>query len=129
MYACLASTKNFDAVILTGPEIQIVAPGEIAYFICHARGNSVYWYVNRQDPGLRESYYMDKGFTFSYQETDHGSNVLEEHNNTIIVEARLTNNDTEIACTATGTVTNQHDYQIGRLIIAGSYNTFMITLQ
>ena len=97
-----------------------MAPGDIAHFNCHARGNSVYWYVNDQDPGLTEEYYMAKGFTFIYDDIDHGPNVLEEHNNTISVEARLANNDTKIACTATGTVTNQHVYQEGRLIIAGT---------
>ena len=97
-----------------------MAPGDIAHFICHARGNSVYWYVNDQDPGLREDYYMARGFTFSYTKIEHGPNVLEEHNNTISVEARLANNNTKIACTASGTVYNQHVYQEGRLIIAGT---------
>ena len=102
---------------MTGPQTQIVAPGEMVYFKCHARGDSVYWYVNSRDP-YPESDYVARGFIFSYVEIDRPSDELEEHNNTITVEARPSNNNTRIACTAAGWVYGQHAYQEGTLIIA-----------
>ena len=105
---------------MSGPQDQILAPGETAYFNCHARGDSVYWYVNGNDP-YPESAYTSRGFNFIYTEIPRPSNELEEHNNTIIVDARLSNNNTRISCTATGWIYGQHGYQTGRLIVAGKY--------
>ena len=108
------------AVILTGPKDQTVAPGEIVTFICHARGNSVYWYVNGHyaDPQV---YNGTRGFTISYSEIPRPRNELEEHNNTIIVEARPSNNNTLVTCTASGFIHGQQAFQEGHLIIAGTY--------
>ena len=110
-----------NSVILTGPQTQVVAPWELVTFNCHARGESVYWYVNGSDPYPRENYEA-RGFDFSYNETNYpqGSNQLDEHNNTIIIEARPSNNNTRIACTASGWVYGQHAFQEGTLIIAGN---------
>ena len=105
--------------ILIGPQDQIVTPGDTAYFICHAQGDSVYWYINNSDPHP-QSIYVARGFSFFYNVLSAPSNGSEEHNNTIIVEARPSNNNTRIACTAVGSVSNQHAFQEGTLIIAGS---------
>ena len=104
--------------ILTGPQDQIVIPGDTAYFICHARGDSVYWYINNSDPHP-QSVYEARGFSFSYIELPVPRNRPEEHNNTITVEAHPSNNNTRIACTAVGSFSNQHAFQEGTLIIAG----------
>ena len=104
-------------MIITGPETQVVAPGDIAYFNCHARGDSVYWLVNSRDPSP-ESEYVARGFTLTYDEIPR-PNELEEHNNTIAIEARLSNNNTRISCTSSGWITGQHAYNEGWLIIAG----------
>ena len=94
-------------------------PGEIAHFNCHARGDNVYWYINNSDPHP-QSTYEASGFSFSYIEIPHSSSEPEEHNNTITVEARPSNNNTRISCTAVGTYSNQQAFQEGILIIAGS---------
>ena len=106
------------ADIINGPQTQVVAPGEIATYNCHARGNSVYWYIDGRyaDP----SRFVDRGFTFTYNEIGHPRGELEEHNNTITVEARPSNNDTLITCTASGFIHGQQDYREGHLIIAGT---------
>ena len=95
-------------------------PGKTAYFNCHARGDNVYWYINNSDPHP-QSTYEAKGFLFLYIEIPRPSHELEEHNNTITVEARPSNNNTRISCTAVGTVSNQHAFQEGTLIIAGTH--------
>ena len=119
-------------VICNGPEDEVVVPGETAYFNCHARGRSVYLHIDHQDPHRNlesQSDYEARGFTFSYADnivptntcnTTTGSKLL-EHNHTITVEARLSNNNTRISCTATGRRTGDHDYQEGFVIIAGTY--------
>ena len=108
------------AVIMTGPKDQTIAPGEIATFNCHARGNSVYWYVNGYyaDPQV---YNEARGFTITNNEIPRPRNELEEHNNTITVEARPSNNNTLITCTASGFIHGQQAFREGRLIIAGTY--------
>ena len=107
------------ADILNGPQTQVVAPGEIVTFNCHARGNSVYWYINGRyaDPQR----FVASGFTFTNSEIPHPPGQLEEHNNTITVEAHPSNNNTLITCTATGFIHGQQDYREGHLIIAGAY--------
>lgn len=100
--------------ILIGPRTRVVAPGELVTFVCHAIGESVYWYVNGSDPYPLQKYEA-RGFTFHYNETS--SNT---HNNTLIVEARPSNNNTRIACAASGSIHNQHGFQEGTLIIAGN---------
>lgn len=110
----------YIAVIMSGPQDQIVAPGEMAYFNCHAWGDSVYWYVNGNDP-YPQSDYERRGFNFIYTEIPRPFNELEEHNNTIIIDARSSNNKTHISCTATGWIYGQHAYVAGKLIIAGKY--------
>ena len=114
-----------NTVIMTGPYTQIVSPGAIVYFRCHARGDSVYWYVNSRDP-YPESEYATRGFRFNYTEIPRPSDQLEEHNNTITVEARLSNNNTRIACTASGWIYGQHAYREGTLIIAGKNDKSII---
>ena len=114
-------TITRHAEILTGPHTQVVAPGETAYFVCHARGDSVYWYINNTDPHPQRDYEA-MGFSFSYFEFPHAPQEPEEHNNTITVEARPSNNGTVIGCTAVGTYSNQHDFEEGSLIIAGIDN-------
>ena len=104
--------------ILTGPHTQIVSPGKTAIFTCHAIGEFVYWYINNRDPHP-QSEYEARGFSFSYFEFPHASNESEEHNNTITVEARPSNNSTSVACIVVGRVSNQHDFEEGTLIIAG----------
>lgn len=108
----------YNADILNGPKTQIVPPGEIATFICHARGNRVYWYINGRyaDPQV---YNEARGFTITNTEIPRPPNELEEHNNTLTVEARPSNNNTLITCTASGFILGQQDFQEGRLIIAG----------
>ena len=106
-----------------GPETQLVAPGTTVYFHCHARGDSVYWFINARYP-YPESQYEERGFNFSYIEIPRPNGELEEHNNTISVEARPSNNNTLIACTASGQIHGQQDFQEGRLIIAGSYSLY-----
>ena len=110
------------SVIMSGPRTQVVTPGATVIFNCHARGDSVYWYVNSTDP-YPQSDYEARGFTFSYVEIHRPSNELEEHNNTITVEARPSNNNTRISCTASGWITHQHAFQVGTLIIAGISST------
>ena len=107
------------AEIISGPQDKAVAPGDNAHFNCHARGDSVYWYINGSYPDP-QSDYEARGFTFSYVEIPRPSDELEEHNNTITMEARPSNNNTRIACTAGGWITHQHAYQEGTLIIAGA---------
>ena len=63
--------------------------------------------------------YEARGFSFSYIVLSDPRNGPEEHNNTITVEARPSNNSTRIGCTAVGSYSNQHDFQEGTLIIAG----------
>ena len=109
----------FVTVILSGPQTQVVAPGDIVVFSCHARGDSVYWYINSRDP-YPQSVYEERGFNITYTEIPRPSNELEEHNNTITVEARLSNNNTRIAWTAVGWIYGQHAFQEGTLIIAGN---------
>lgn len=93
---------------------QVVEPGALVAFTCHARGNDVHMFINGRDP---QSDHETEGFNFTYIKIPHPPNELEEHNNTIFVEARLSNNYTEISCTARE---NGHsDYAAGRLIIAG----------
>jgi hypothetical protein len=96
-----------------------VAPGEIVTFNCHARGNSVYWYIDGHyaDPQI---YTEARGFTFTNNEIPHPREELEEHNKTITVVARPSNNDTLITCTASGFIHGQQDFEEGRLIIAGA---------
>lgn len=103
---------------MRGPQTQIVAPGEIVVFNCHARGNTVYWYINGRfgDPQI---YNETRGFSITYHEIPRPRNELEEHNNTMIVEARPSNNNTLISCTAAGNIHNQQDHEEGYLIIAG----------
>ena len=106
-------------MILTGPHTQIVAPGEIVYFNCHARGDNVYWYINGTDAHHPQSNFVAKGFNFSDFRIPRPSNELEEHNNTITVEARPSNNNTHITCTAAANILHQQASQDGNLIIAG----------
>lgn len=92
--------------------------GGRAYFNCHARGDHVYWQINGRDARPRSAYEA-LGFTFHDVEIPRSRSELEEHNNTIIVEARLSNNNTRISCTAVGTVANQRDIEEGTIFIAG----------
>ena len=124
-YPCIHGTALYFqnlSVIMSGPRTQVVAPGATVTFNCHARGNYVYWHVNGTDP-FPESDYETIGFTFSYVEIPRPSNELEEHSNTITVEARPSNNNTRISCTASGWITHQHAFQVGTLIIAGISST------
>ena len=114
--------------ILTGPQDQIVTPGDTVYFICHARGDSVYWYINNSDPHP-QSVYVARGFSFSYNVLSAPGNGPEEHNNTITVEACPSNNNTRIACTAVGSFSNQHAFQEGTLIIAGNNKSKFAVMQ
>ena len=123
-YKMHSSIMILIVVIMTGPQTQVVAPGETAYFNCHARGDSVYWYVNRTYPHPQADY-IARGFNFFYDEIPRPSNELEEHNNTITLEARPMNNYTLITCTASGHIHGQQDFQEGYLIIAG--RDYMIT--
>ena len=100
---------------MTGPETQVVAPGEIVYFNCHARGDSVYWRINYNYADRDRD--AARGITYTYNETEHPSE-LDEHNNTIRMEARLENNDTLVTCIAIGWINNQHARREGTLIIA-----------
>ena len=112
----------YYAVILNGPQTQVVSPGETVVFNCHARGysNAVYWYINGSDP-YPQNAYEARGFTFTHAELPRPNAQLREYNNTITVEARLSNNNTRISCTAMGLIFGQHAFQEGTLIIAGNY--------
>lgn len=90
-YLCTAT------VILSGLLDQVTPLGGVTYVNCHAQGNAVYWLINGTDPQTREFEYISKGFQFTYDTTRH-QNMLDEHNNTIRVEARLSNNNTQISC-------------------------------
>ena len=101
---------------MTGPETRVVAPGETVYFNCHARGDSVYWRINYNYPDPPRD--AARGITYTYNEIPRPQNELEEHNNTIRMEARPENNDTLVTCIATGWISNQHALREGTLIIA-----------
>lgn len=102
---------------MLGPRTQIIAPNEKTSFICHARGSSVYWHINRESV-YQESSFKAKGFHFYYNSL--GDEY--EHNNTVTVEAHLLNNNTIVSCTALGWNDGLLAYQEGRLIIAGIMN-------
>ena len=108
--------SNF-AVILNGPDTQVVAPGSIVYFVCHAQGNSVNWYINGS---YADQSHAAKGFNVSYTQISGNSNELGEYNNTIVVEAHPFNNNTIVSCIATANVHGQQALQEGTLIIAGT---------
>ena len=101
---------------MTRPMNQIVQPGAVATFNCHARGTNVYWLVDRDDP-YPQSDYEARGFNFTYVAIPRAPNELGEYNNTITVEARPSNNDTTISCVAQGSP-SQHEFEEGRLVIA-----------
>ena len=105
-------------MILTGPEDQIAAPGETVYFNCHARGDSVYWRIDYNYPHPDDA---ARGITYTYNEIPRPNNELEEHNNTVTIEARPENNNTLVSCVATGQISNQQDRRDGHLIIAGKH--------
>ena len=97
--------------IFSGPMDQVVAPGDTAYFNCHARGNPVLWYID----GFilhDKSPFMARGFTFSEELSNGVANY------TITIVAVLINNNTRIECRAR--LYNMPDVsQVGTLIIAG----------
>lgn len=86
-------------------------------FTCHAWGISVHWYINGS---YADHSHAAKGFNISYNQISGDSNELEEYNNTIVVEARPSNNNTNISCTATTNAHGQQALQEGTLIIAGT---------
>lgn len=89
--------SSYHTVLFSGLENQIVPLEDVVDIRCHARGNAVYWHINGTDPQTREQDYIRKGFQFTYHTTRH-LNMLNEHNNTMRVEARLGNNNTLINC-------------------------------
>ena len=104
--------------ILSGPLNQTVALGEIVYYSCHARGLSVYWLINNIIPNPEA--YKSRGFTFITEEIlAPSSNELGEYNDTLIVEARPSNNNTRIACQAHGLQHGQFNRVEAILIISG----------
>ena len=110
--------------ILSGPQSKIVAPGEIVYFNCHARGISVYWLINSTIPDPEN--YEARGFTFIREEIlltpIPSSHQLREYNDTVIVEARQSNNYTYFACQAHGQQHGQSDTAEAILIIVGKWS-------
>ena len=102
---------------MSGPVTKVVAPGEKTSFHCHARGDFVFWQIDKRCPYIEKSEFEARGFHFSYQVTE-----LEEFNNTITVEALLSNNRTLISCIVLGWSDGelvQYAIQEGSLIIAG----------
>lgn len=100
---------NF-AVIFSGPEDHTVAPGDHAYFHCHARGNSVSWHINGSI--ISQSSYMQMGFQFIDRSSPNG-----DKNKTIVVPATQLFNNTLIEC-----VVREFDVTLiedGTLFIAG----------
>ena len=79
----------------------------------------MFWQINKSCPcpEIEQAKFEERGFHFSHSITESG-----EHNNTITVEANLTNNETLISCTvlvqSEGEVL-QYIVQEGALIIAG----------
>lgn len=110
-----------NSEILSGPEDQVVAPGDLVYFSCHTWGINFQWYINGSIvfTGDRENYEA-QGFEFidvTLSLTDN------ESNNTIIVTAYQFNNNTNIKCV----VTRQgrlDDVRNGTLIIASETCTY-----
>ena len=78
----------------------------------------MYWFINGHyaDPQV---FNETRGFTITNIEIPRPHNQLEEHNNTITVEAHPLNNGTLITCTASGFIHGQQAFQEGYLIIAG----------
>lgn len=106
-------------MIYSGPKDQVVAPGDVAYFNCHARGNTIQWYINGTVVPVTMTgrvLYVAKGFYFI-----DGVLPNNERNNTITVTAHQSINSTIIECAVTmhgpGRVS-----QNGTLIIAGRTN-------
>lgn len=88
------------------------------YFNRYARGVSVYWRINGTIPDPEN--YEARGFTFIREDIFAPvpfSNQVGEYNDTIIVEARPSNNNTRFSCQATGQQQGQHDAAEAILII------------
>ena len=103
---------------MSGPHNQVVAPGDIVYFRCHARGSSVscIWHINDTVSSPRR-HYNEKGFQFTDQQLSTG-----ECNDTLMVTAHQFNNNTRIKCIAR--VYGQQDaIEVGNLLIAGNNST------
>ena len=101
-------------VIISGPEDQVVAPGDLAYFHCHASGTSVKWHINGTIASPR-SEYERMGFQFIDQQLSSGPGA--EYNNTVAITANKLINNTQIEC-----VVREYAVEIteeGTLIIAG----------
>ena len=95
-----------------------MAEGDIAHFNCHARGDPVYWLINGST--RNPSTYAAKGFTFNdVIIVEPSMNELGEYNNTLLVEARSSNNNTRIACRARGQQHGQFDNIEATLVIIG----------
>ena len=93
--------------ILSGPNNQTIAQGEIAYFNCHARGSSVAWYINGSLAGPWSDEFREFSFTYVIL-VPHSRSQLGEENNTIHVVAQPPVNNTRIKCKAQG---QAHDTQ------------------
>ena len=101
--------------IFSGPDDQVVAPGDLVYFHCHARGTSVKWHINGTIASPKREY-EQMGFRFIDRQLPNG-----EHNNTIVVTASKPINNTQIECTVrefVGVIA-----EAGTLIIAGEWCT------
>ena len=107
--------------ILSGPSDQVVPPGKVAYFNCHARGHDLTctWYINGTISSPRQ-YYNDRGFQFMDQQLSDN-----ECNDTLIVIAHHFNNGTEIACTAR-VYGEQDTSQSGTLLLAGNRRVLLL---
>ena len=109
--------------ILTGPLSQIIAPGDTAYFNCHALGYTVEWYINGSYLSLgSRSTYEAKGFDFNDTDiTQPAANQLHEENNTIVVEANSSINNTHIKCRARGLDHGQYTDADATMIVIGLF--------
>ena len=110
--------KKFAAMIISGPQHQIVAPDDKILFTCIAQGEFVFWLIDKLCPCNEtiKAKFEERGFHFLQDG---------EHNKTISVEATRANNGTIISCTAVEESEGKlvsHAFQEGSLIIAGKLN-------
>ena len=92
------------------------------YFNCHANGSSVEWFINNSYP-LPRSTYEAKGFTFiDMVITPRAANQLHEENNTIVVEANSSINNTRFKCRARGLYHSQYTDVDATMIVIGLFH-------
>lgn len=112
-----AFSSSSHAEIFQGPATQVAAPNTNVTFTCHARGVTE-WYINGTKVAWdNEEDFEGAGFHFSEERLN--DNPREE-NLTLTFVASPGRNNTEIKCSAYGTVINQQDVVTAKVVIAGN---------